>query len=222
MIDSLSVYNDLKSLIVKDGRTGFFGIANFNALCIEVETLLLTYYCDVLEDKAERLERLRPFIKEYPLSIDPKGYVAFPSNYRRHIDAGYQSVTNTEDCKTIIGEEFALDYAASDEWKSTINSPIRKSNAAKKVGYYRIVNDKFQVSFNSGIFNLVYVEHPINANIQFTYDTVNQEETVTTHTNFMWLGQDRPNLIDLFLMHLGIAHRESVLMQWAQTKKIQQ
>jgi hypothetical protein len=135
------------------------------------------------------------------------------------MDAGYQSVTNGDDCKPIIGTEFPLDYAATDEWKSTINSPIRKPNALKKVGYYRLINNRIQVSFNSGILNLAYVEHPTFANIKFTYDTVNQEETVTTHTNFMWLPQDRPNLFDLFLVHLGIAHRESVLIQWAQANK---
>lgn len=218
MIAALAVYNDIKNLILKDGRTGYFSFADFNALAPEVETMLLSYYCDVLEDSSERMERLAPFVKEAPLEVT-LGYVPFPSNYRKHIAADYTYATNLEGSTEPTIKTFPLDYLAAAEWKDTIVSAIRKPRVSKEVGYYRIINNKFQVSFTNGTFNLVYVEKPTAANIVFTYDSVEQDYVYTSETPFSWLIQDRPNIIDLFCVHLGIAHRENFLTQWAAMNK---
>ena len=226
MILATDIYNEVSKLIRKDGRSGYFSYDDFNQWSPIIESVLMNYYCQALEESSEVVESLKPFLKEVDLSIinaqtiNETGYVTFPSDYRRFVDVAYKYYANPVTYGAeVTRKTVQADYYHTKEWYDMYDSAIRKPSLAKNKVRFRIINNTLEISERYGNVALVYIANPIYANISYTVNVSTDEQVATTSINFQWTEKDRTNLIDLFCLYLGMSIRETPLIQFAQLKK---
>lgn len=221
---AIDLYNEITRLVKKDGRTGWISKQDFNDWSPSVESMLMSYYCDIDEQDSKTIESLRPFVKEVSLSIT-SSLVTLPNDYRKYNDLQYLYVANSENCgENAVQTGYDVDFIDSDEWYSMLRSPIRKPNLSKGRVRCRLVNNQLEVSEKAGTVKLMYVANPTYMNLAFTVNTGTQEEeyTPTGTINPMWLDKDRENLIDLYCVRFGLSIRDANLAAWAQSKQLTQ
>jgi hypothetical protein len=222
MILATSIYNAVRQLIKKDGRTGFFTLDEFNKWSPIVEGVLMTYCCKFDEVESEIKDSLSPFTTSAALPI-VSGFVDLPADYRKVKEVGYSLHINPSSCGgTPTTGTFPIDYYNGNEWNYMLTSAIRKGSLSKRRFRYRQFGQKFEISEKHGSIVLDYVRNPIYANISYTINPALEEWVIDENltTNFEWAEKDRQNLIDLFCVFLGISIRETPLIEFAKMAKM--
>ena len=220
MIEINKLYDTVTKYLVLKGKGGYGTNAQFNDDVRRCQTMLQNYYINRYAESSIIEESLSTFIQRQTIvltsDIMPK-----PVTFRHKISAKYQYTINNADFSNSSLQEFPLIELRANEWDATHNSVIRGANKEKERGYYRIVGDEMQFSFNKGTVIMTFITKPPTAVRQVTLDVATDNENFNGvgTINLAWNESDENNLIDIMLWFKGIQIRESEIMNWVVSSK---
>jgi len=219
MIPVNDIFTQVKELAAKD-KAGYIDSNEFTRMSKLAELMLWSFYCHQYELDSCVPESMRVFIAEAALALNDRGQFLIPSDHGHRLQFWFQKVNNhacgDEPAITKVGIKY---LEKAEEW-ATMQTSIRTPNLAKSRLYWTYVTgDKVQVypiTLKPSVV-MEYMRYPTFAVRAFTLDVTNDEENYDagTSTQYEWLEADRSNLIDLILLQVGLAIRETEITQFA-------
>lgn len=219
MINVDTIFLSLRDLSKKD-KGGYLSSDEFNRMCPMVEGALFLWYFDQYEKTQSFPEALQPFIVPSVQINVAGGFAPYPANLAHKIEVHALRITPSPGAEPVI-EPIMSRYLHALEVGETLRSSIRRPDLSKGKAYHTLLPDGVQVfPYSTPAITLKYLRYPTYAVRGYTLDTVNDEEDYSagTSSNFEWPDTQRGNLIDLFLLYLGLEIRETELVQWASNR----
>jgi len=213
----------VEQLARKARGAGYASKDEFNSDIAEAQTASFEYYLQIFEQTKKVSDALIPFIVEATLTLDSKGKVVFPPDYRHWLEVGYNYVVNS-DCGEEPEQQWCpVDYMRAHEEKYTLRSAIRKPSITKKIFRWTSKN------------NMIYV-YPAVQNIEFKYfknppaavwdSTITSTPTgdaelydAANSTDLIWNEAELSSFVDVLLAYLGIQIKDTELVQFAMSKR---
>lgn len=206
--------------LTRKNNAGYTSNAEFNRHLNQSQDMLMRYYYRQFEEHQILVDSLLPFIVNTQLQIGAKGVVVLPSDYRHRLEVGYLEIYNAA-CGETGGPSIdpkPMHYMAANEEMETLSSPIRKPRKDKGVYRHTFFNGYMQVypTDLTGYVNFKYLRDPVQANYAVTVNSVDRIQIYDplNSVNLEWEEQDRDNIVDLILLFMGVAIRETALIQW--------
>lgn len=182
--------------------------------------MLWSFYCHQYELDSCVPESMRVFIAEKPLPLNDRGQFLIPSDYGHRLHFWFQKVNNQACGEEPAIEKVGFKYLEKSEVWGTMDSSVRAPNLPKKRLYWTYVTggkvQVYPVTLKPSVV-MEYLRYPIYAVRGFTLDATNDEENYNANasTQYEWLEADRSNLIDLILLQVGLAIRETEITTFA-------
>lgn len=218
MIGVNDLYLQVQQTLTKN-QSGYFSGDDYNRLLILAQNDVFNFFMRDDGSEAFTHEALRPFLKNYSISISQP--IALPADYRSKRSATVKYGLMIDGFP--IFKTRTCDFLKNDEKDMTLESPVRGPSVANEVFLYTIDSSGINVypQTLSGTFNMLYLRNPEVAVRAYNTDVLNEVETYNAagSTDLEW-GQEYTNIFhEVICFYQGIQLKDSEIVQWLMAKQ---
>ena len=207
--------------LARKHSSGWETTDEWNRHLSDSQIILFNFYYSIFEKTRRVSDALSPFIKNESITLT-QGIGVLPADYCHLNDVCIASAINPTEC----GEEpsetiYECPALRRNERSETLSSSIRKPSIAKNIYRHEVEFPNIRVwPKETPSASLNYFRKPNEAIWAGGLNAITGIETynAASSIDLEWGATEQGNLLDLMLLHKGLAIRENELIQWAGAK----